>query len=108
MGAALDSRHNLRETDKGIELPEEDKYHGMHCRASEVAQRVKNLPPMWEARFHFLDQEDPLEKRLSTHSSILAWTRIHEQRNLESYSPWGCKESDTTEQLTHTHTHTHS
>ena len=23
------------------------------------------------------------------------------------YSPWGCKESDTTEQLTHTHTHTH-
>ena len=24
------------------------------------------------------------------------------------YSPWGCKESDTTEQLTHTHTHTHT
>ena len=78
MGAALDSRHNLRETDKGIELPEEDKYHGMHCRASEVAQRVKNLPPMWEARFHFLDQEDPLEKRMPAHSSIFAqrilWT----------------------------------
>ena len=30
------------------------------------------------------------------------------QRSLESYSPWGCKELDTTEQLTHTHTHTHT
>ena len=31
----------------------------------------------------------------------------HGQRGLESYSLWGCKESDTTKQLTHTHTHTH-
>ena len=30
------------------------------------------------------------------------------QRSLVGYSPWGCKESDTTEQLTHTHTHTHT
>ena len=30
----------------------------------------------------------------------------HGQRSLEGYSPWGRKESDTTEQLTHTHTHT--
>ena len=29
----------------------------------------------------------------------------HGQRSLEGYSPWGRKESDTTEQLTHTHTH---
>ena len=29
------------------------------------------------------------------------------QKNLAGYSPWGRKESDTTEQLTHTHTHTH-
>ena len=32
---------------------------------------------------------------------------FHEQRSLESYSPWGCKESDTTKQLTHTDTYTH-
>ena len=32
----------------------------------------------------------------------------HGQRSLVGYSPWGCKESDTTEQLTHTHTHTHT
>ena len=31
----------------------------------------------------------------------------HGQRSLVGYSPWGRKESDTTEQLTHTHTHTH-
>ena len=35
---------------------------------------------------------------------------FHEQRSLGSYGPWGCKESDTTRQLTHTHicTHTHT
>ena len=33
---------------------------------------------------------------------------FHGQRSLESYSPWGCKELDTTEWLTHTHTHTHT
>ena len=32
----------------------------------------------------------------------------HGQRSLVSYSPWGCKELDTTEQLTHTHTKTPS
>ena len=32
----------------------------------------------------------------------------HGQRSLEGYSPWGHKESDTTEPLTHTHTHTHT
>ena len=32
---------------------------------------------------------------------------FHGQRSLAGYCPWGCKESDMTEQLTHTHTHTH-
>ena len=41
-------------------------------------------------------QEDPLEESMATHSSILAW-RIHEQRSLVGYSPWGLKESDSTE-----------
>ena len=34
--------------------------------------------------------------------------KSHGQRNLVGYSPWGCKESHTTEQLTHTHTYTHT
>ena len=40
-----------------------------------------------------------MEKEMATHSSILAW-RIHGQRSLVGYSPWGRKESDTTERLT--------
>ena len=35
-------------------------------------------------------QEDPMEKEMATHSSILAW-RFHEQRSLVGYSPWGDK-----------------
>ena len=59
---------------------------------------VKNLPEMQEIWVPSLGQEDPLEKGMITHSSILAW-RI----------PWTQKsESDMTERLTHTHTHTHT
>ena len=42
-------------------------------RASLVAQRLKHLPPMREAQVPSLGQEDPLEKEMITHSSILAW-----------------------------------
>ena len=35
---------------------------------------TKNLPAMWETRVQFLDWEDPLEKGMTTYSSILAWT----------------------------------
>ena len=41
--------------------------------ASLVAQRLKHLPPMRETRVHSLGWEDPLEKEIATHSSILAW-----------------------------------
>ena len=41
--------------------------------ASLVAQMVKNLPAMWETRVWSLGGEDPLEKEMATHSSILAW-----------------------------------
>ena len=40
--------------------------------ASLIAQLVKNLPAMQETWVQFLDGEDPLEKELATHSSILA------------------------------------
>ena len=38
-----------------------------------MAQRLKCLPAMWETRVQFLGREDPLEKEMATHSSILAW-----------------------------------
>ena len=41
--------------------------------SSLVAQRLKRLPAMWEARVRSLGQEDPLEKEMAAHSSILAW-----------------------------------
>ena len=40
---------------------------------SLVAQMVKNLPAVWETRVWSLGQEDPLEKGMATHSSVLAW-----------------------------------
>ena len=41
--------------------------------ASLVAQMVKNLPAMQETQVGYLGGEDPLEKGMATHSSILAW-----------------------------------
>ena len=55
--------------------------------ASLVAQLVKNLPAMQETWVQSLGWEDPLEKGMTTHSSIIAWG-IHGQRSLECYSPW--------------------
>ena len=41
--------------------------------ASLLAQMVKNLPVMQETWIQYLAQEDPLEKGMTTHSSILSW-----------------------------------
>ena len=43
------------------------------CKASLVAQTVKNQPAMQKTRVPSLGQEDPLEKGVATHSCILAW-----------------------------------
>ena len=64
-----------------------------------MAQMVKNLPAIQETWVQSLGQEDPLEKGIATHSSILAWEIpwTEEPGKLESMgSP---KESDTTEHL---------
>ena len=45
----------------------------MPNRASLGAQRLKRLPAMRETQVGSLDWEDPLEKEMATHSSILAW-----------------------------------
>ena len=44
-----------------------------HIRASLVAQLVKYLPAVQEIQVQSLGWEDPLEKEMATHSSILAW-----------------------------------
>ena len=64
---------------------------------------VKNMPAIQETWVRSLGGEDPLEKGMATHSSILPG-EFQEQRSLEGHSSWGCKELDKTEQLTHTHT----
>ena len=66
---------------------------------------VKNPPAMQEpqeTRVQTLGQEDLLKEEMTILSSILAWKKFYGQRSLVGYSPWGCKESDMTERLTHT------
>ena len=56
--------------------------------ASLVAETVKNPPAMQKTWVQSLGQEDPLEKRMSTPSSILAW-RIPWTEKPGRRSPWG-------------------
>ena len=60
---------------------------------------VNNLPALQEIQemwVRSLGQQDPLEKGMATHSSILAGA-FQGQRSVVGYSPWGRKELDTTE-----------
>ena len=59
-----------------------------------MAQRLKRLPLMWETCIRLLGQEDPLEKEMATHSSILAWylpciflNNLHSLSHLSSLEP---------------------
>ena len=74
-------------------------YTHTYVCASLVAQMIKNLPAMPETQVQSLGWENPLEKGMATHSSILAG-EFHGQRSLAGYSAWDHKESDTTEWLT--------
>ena len=56
-----------------------------------MAQMVKNPPAMQETQVWSRGGEDT--------SPVFLLGESHEQRSLAGYSPWGCKESDTTEQL---------
>ena len=63
--------------------------------ASLVAQSIKNLPAVWETQVRSLGQEDPLEKEMATHSSILAW-EIPWRGILASYTVHGVAQLDKT------------
>ena len=67
-----------------------------------MAQQVKNPPAMQETQEMWVQsqiREDPLEKEMATHSSMLAWRIPRTEEPGRLCSPWGPKESDTTEWL---------
>ena len=57
-----------------------------------MSQTIKNLPAMQEAQLQSLHREDPLEKEMVTHSSIIAW-EIPWTEEADG-RPWGRKELD--------------
>ena len=63
-----------------------------------MAQGLKRLPAMRDTRVQSLGQEDPLEKEMAIHSSILAW-RIPWTEKPSKLSPRGRKEWDVTERF---------
>ena len=71
----------------------------LYIWASLIVQSVRNLPAVQETWVQLLGWEDPLEKEMATHFSILAW-KSHGHRSLVGCSPRGHKESGTTEWLT--------
>jgi len=65
-----------RERERGINgllIPTKSGMGSASFGASLVAQMLKNLPAMGETQVQFLGCEDPLEKEMATHSSILTW-----------------------------------
>ena len=70
---------------------------------SLVAQRLKRLPAMQETWVQSLGQEDPLEKEIATHSSILAW-RIPWTEEPGRLQSTGSQSQTLLSKLTHTHT----
>ena len=68
-----------------------------------VAQIVKNLPAMQETRVDPLVGKIPWRRQWQS-SPIFLPGEFHGQRSLAGYSPWGHKESDATERLTHSAT----
>ena len=66
-----------------------------------MAQTGKNLPAIQEMRVQFLGWDDPW-RREGQSTLVFSPGKFYGQRNVVGHSPWGLKESDTTEQLTHT------
>ena len=64
---------------------------------SLVAQRVKCLPAMWETRFHPWIGKIPRRRKCDPLWYSCLENPTGRERSLVGYSPWGCKDSDTTE-----------
>ena len=73
-------------------------------KASPVAAKQE----MQEIRVWSMGWEDSPEKEMKTHFSTLAWENPMDREIWQGYSPWDCKELDTTECACPTHTHTHT
>ena len=67
--------------------------------ASLVVLKVKNLPAMWEIQIQSLGFDDLLEEDMVT--PVFLPGKFHGQRGLVGQNPWGNRESNMTEQLTH-------
>jgi len=65
-------------------------------KASLVAQMVKRLPAMWEIRVQSWVGKIPWRRKWQP-TLVLLPGQFHGQMSLVGYSPWGCKESGTTE-----------
>ena len=76
--------------ERGSACPEVGMGGTVKCELSLVAQMVKNWPALWETWVPSLSQEDPLEKGMVTHSSILAW-RIPWTEEPSGLQPMGSK-----------------
>ena len=63
----------MKVEEKNLERLSFRRQHNRRVWASLVAQTVKNLPAIQETHVQSLGQEDALEKKIATHSSILAW-----------------------------------
>ena len=66
--------------------------------AGGTVDEMQEMPKqgMQETRVQSLGQEDPLEEGMTT-TQVFLLGESHGQRSLADYSPWGCKEMDTTE-----------
>ena len=70
----------------------------------QVAQMAKCPPTMWETQVRSLGREDPWRRKWQP-TPVFLPGKSHRQRSLIGYSPWGRKESDTTEWLHFTSLH---
>ena len=103
-GEAIFSGNKESECLHLVRLPEQNRPSGLNNYnlfshssggwTSQVAQTVKNLPVMWETQVRSLGLEDPLEKAMATHSSILAW-RIPWTEEAGGLQPMGVTKSRT-------------
>ena len=90
-------------------IGQERKIEEIYTETGIWGQRIKSPAlsiPSLKAfiLIRFLGWEDPLEKEMATHSSILAW-RIPWTEEPDRLQSMGLQESDTTEQLNHHHTY---